>query len=206
MAARYGARDGPVCVLCGDSCDCGLDGVGIDAVTEDGICVLPELHHFEIKVVPGRVVRGGSFKTKEPAESNGGERFLPIVEEYYGKRVTHISAELVTSWPVEAGPTGSQLWHRDTEGGDKQVRAMCYLTDVTLENGPLCYVPRSIHNKRDFGRHTDKQFEKLYPRGLWKFCTGPKGTVILFDTMGYHKGLPNLKGRREALIFTYHTR
>jgi ectoine hydroxylase-related dioxygenase (phytanoyl-CoA dioxygenase family) len=206
MVARYNARDGPVCVLRGGPRIRGFPGVGIDAVIEDGISVLPELHQFEVRVVSGRVVRGGQFKIKEPALTDGAERFLPIVEEYYGKPVSRISAELVSSWPVENPPTGSQLWHRDTEGGDKQVRAMCYLTDVTLDDGPLCYVPGSIHNKRDFGRYTDKQFEKLYPRELWKFCTGPKGTVILFDTMGFHKGLTNLKGRREALVFTYHAR
>jgi ectoine hydroxylase-related dioxygenase (phytanoyl-CoA dioxygenase family) len=173
-------------------------------VIRDGVLVLPELHHFEVKVVAGgRVVRGGQFKIKEPALSDGGQRFLPLVEEYYGKPVKSIGVELISSWPVEHPPTASQLWHRDTEGGDKQVRAMCYLTDVTLENGPFCYVPGSIANKRDYGRHSDKQFEKLYPRDMWKTYTGPKGTVILFDTMGYHRGLPNKSGKREALVFTY---
>jgi ectoine hydroxylase-related dioxygenase (phytanoyl-CoA dioxygenase family) len=173
---------------------------------KDGICVLPELHHFEIKVVPGRVVRGGSFKVKEPALEDGADRFLAIAEEYYGKPVTSVSAELVTSKPTDDAPFGSQLWHRDTEGGEKQLRAMCYLTDVTLENGPFCYVPGSIANKRDFGRFSDKQFEKLYPSDMWVTYTGPKGMVILFDTMGFHRGLPNKKGVREALVFTYHAR
>jgi ectoine hydroxylase-related dioxygenase (phytanoyl-CoA dioxygenase family) len=175
------------------------------SLIRDGVYVLPELHFFEVKTIAGRVVRGGQFKIKEPALEDGADRFLDLVEAYYGKPVTSVSAEYITSWPVKDPPMGSQLWHRDTEGGPKQVRAMCYLTDVTLEDGPLCYVPRS-QNSEVFGRFTDKQFEKIYPRGLWKFCTGPKGTVILFDTMGYHKGLPNLSGKREALCFTYHVR
>jgi ectoine hydroxylase-related dioxygenase (phytanoyl-CoA dioxygenase family) len=172
-------------------------------VIRDGVLVLPELHQFEVKVVQGaRVVRGGQFKLKEPALTDGAERFLPIVEEYYGKPVTRITAELVSSWPTKDDPFGSQLWHRDTEGGSKQVRAMCYLTDVSLENGPFCYVPGSM-TWPDYMRMSDAEFERLAPRDTWQTYTGPKGTVILFDTMGYHCGLPNKSGKREALVFTY---
>jgi ectoine hydroxylase-related dioxygenase (phytanoyl-CoA dioxygenase family) len=173
---------------------------------KDGVFVLPELHYFEPRTISGRVVRGGQFKIKEPADSAGAEKFLPYVEAYYGRPVTSIAAELVTSWPTENMPFGSQLWHRDTEGGAKQLRAMCYLTDVDLENGPLCYVPGSTKSET-FGRFTDLEFDReVFPARLWQTYTGPRGTVILFDTMGFHRGLPNISGRREALCFTYHTR
>jgi ectoine hydroxylase-related dioxygenase (phytanoyl-CoA dioxygenase family) len=172
----------------------------------DGVIVLPDLHHFEPKTISGRVVRGGQFKLKEPADPTGAERFLPLVEAYYGHPAKRITAELITSWPVQEMPFGSQLWHRDTEGGPKQLRAMCYLTDVTLENGPLCYVPGSTKSET-FGRFTDEEFDReVYASGYWQTYTGPSGTVILFDTMGFHRGLPNVSGKREALCFTYHAR
>jgi ectoine hydroxylase-related dioxygenase (phytanoyl-CoA dioxygenase family) len=132
------------------------------------------------------------------------------VEAYYGKPVTSVSAELVTSWPTKDPPFASQLWHRDTEGGSKQVRAMCYLTDVTVENGPFCYVPGSQPGGRNdphlTSRLNDQTFAMLIPETEWVTYTGPRGMVILFDTMGYHRGLPNLSGKREALVFTYHAR
>jgi ectoine hydroxylase-related dioxygenase (phytanoyl-CoA dioxygenase family) len=173
------------------------------SLQHSGVLVLPELHHFEVKLVPGRVVRGGSFKIKEPADNSGGVKFLPLVEAYYGHPVKGITAEFITSWPVDGMPFGSQLWHRDTEGGAKQLRAMCYLTDVDLDGGPLCYVPGSTKSET-CGRFTDREFDReVYPERLWQTYTGPKGTVILFDTMGFHRGLPNVSGKREALCFTY---
>jgi hypothetical protein len=171
----------------------------------DGILALPDLHHFTTPAPIGRVKQGGNFKTKALVAHEGGIEFLSLVEAYYGHPVKSIEAELVTSWPTEDEPFGSQMWHRDTEGGPKQLRAMCYLSDVTIENGPLCYVPGS-HKSEVYGRFTDAEFEDIYPRDLWQTYTGPRGTVILFDTVGFHRGLPNVSGRREALCFTYHTR
>jgi ectoine hydroxylase-related dioxygenase (phytanoyl-CoA dioxygenase family) len=174
---------------------------------KDGVFALPDLHHFEPKTIDGRVVRGGRFKIKEPADSAGAEKFLPLVEAYYGHSVKGITAELITSWPTSDDPFGSQLWHRDTEGGSKQVRAMCYLSDVTLENGPFCYVPGSQPGGRNDPHLTSRlncgAFAMLIPEKEWVTYTGPRGTVILFDTMGYHRGLPNVSGKREALCFTY---
>ncbi len=174
------------------------------ALLEDGVCVLPDLYHFEPKTIAGRIVRGGQFKTKEPVDPAWGLEFLPLVEGYYGSPYGgRMTAELITSWPVKDYPLGSQLWHRDTEGGKKCLRAMVYLCDVTLENGPLCYVPGTQGWTANFERMCDEDFEKIVPREQWQIYTGPKGTTILFDIMGYHRGLPNLSGKREALCFTY---
>jgi len=168
----------------------------------DGIEVLLPLYPFEIPKLLGRVTRGGNFKTKALADPVDAYHFLHRVVEYYGGSPTRITAEYITSWPVEDAPFGSQLWHRDTEGGARCVRAMVYLTDVTIDDGPLCYAPDTRELDLGSNRVSDEEFAK---HGLPTLTlTGPKGTAILFDIMGYHKGLPNVKGRREALCFTYY--
>jgi hypothetical protein len=84
----------------------------VETLLKDGVLALPELHHFEPKTISGRVVRGGQFKTKEPCDPTGGEVFLPYVEAYYGGLPSGITAELITSWPVQEMPFGRRLPRR----------------------------------------------------------------------------------------------
>lgn len=182
----------------------------VEKLRLDGVAVLPELHIIPVPLATGRVVRGGNFKTKTQLRPDGGERFLPYAEAYYGHAPKSVSAELVTSWPTEGAPFGSQLWHRDTENGPNCLRAMVYLTDVTMQNGPFCFVPGSHQGGRldpkVCDRFPDWGFEEIIPKEHWETYEGPRGSVILFDTMGYHRGLPNVSSRREALVFTYNVR
>ena len=105
----------------------------------------------------------------------------------------------------------SQLWHFDRE--DRFIlKIFVYLSDVDRGAGPFTYAP-GTHKKGSFSsispaffdedgvrRTTDEQMSNAYPRENWRVCTGKKGSVILADTRGFHKGGEARTGDR--LMFT----
>jgi hypothetical protein len=92
------------------------------------------------------------------------------------------------------------LWHRDLD--DRRIfKLFIYFTDVGEGDGPLIYAP-STHadgsvkrTPETFGeegtsarRSNDVQMNAVVPKEKWIAATGPRGTAILVDTRGYHKG------------------
>jgi len=75
-----------------------------------------------------------------------------------------------------------------------------YITDVTSETGPHCFVkgsqgrlPKEIN--RD-GRFEDKIIEQIYGKENMLEICGKKGSIIAVDTRGFHKGKDLLNGKR----------
>ena len=111
-------------------------------------------------------------------------------------------------------------WHRDTLVSH-QFKAILYLSDVTSNNGPFQYV-RGSNRKRSllkaffrgestFGktRFSDAEIQThldLEGNDVMTF-TGKKGTLLLVDTKGIHRGMPLSTGHRYALTtyFWKHT-
>jgi len=77
------------------------------------------------------------------------------------------------------------------------------LTDVDEGAGPLTYAPGThaqgtvktvVESKwvregaTDVRRSDDAQMDVVVPKRSWITAIGPKGTVVLADTRGYHKG------------------
>jgi hypothetical protein len=97
-----------------------------------------------------------------------------------------------------SGPRQSQLWHRDRE--DRLILKMfVYLNDIPEGGGPFTYAPGThekgtIHTTPEWfdeggvRRSTDEQMAKVVPAERWITAVGKKGTIILADTHGYHKG------------------
>jgi hypothetical protein len=118
------------------------------------------------------------------------------------------------TFPTQAPPRESQLWHRDPE--DRYVLKMfVYLTDVDEGAGPLTYAPgthaqgtvktavesRLVREGQVKAyRSDDAQMNAVVPRRQWITAIGPKGTVVLADTRGYHKG--GLARERERILYT----
>lgn len=117
--------------------------------------------------------------------------------------------------PDKLGSGGG--WHRDSFL--PQYKAICYLTDVSEKNGPFEYVPGShrLIPKVNFGlkavtrdcanstRYTQESIDE-YCRTMGvesKFFVAKKGTVILCDTSGLHRGRPIMEGIRYALTNYY---
>lgn len=108
-------------------------------------------------------------------------------------------------------------WHRDSPF-THQFKAILYLTDVTEENGPFEYIKGTHHQKslretaKFLGvptsnyRFTPEQIINLEDAGLIpkrSTITGKKGTLLLADVRGLHRGKPLLQGQRMAITRYY---
>jgi hypothetical protein len=115
------------------------------------------------------------------------------------------------NYPTEAPPQISQLWHRDPEDL-RLIKAFIYLVDVDDQCGPFTYIPRT----HPFGaesasgqrfdkkkRIADDRMGRVFPEASWRVCTGAANTMILADTLGYHRGGKPSVGRRILMTFTY---
>ena len=103
-------------------------------------------------------------------------------------------------------------------------KVMLYLNDVTLENGPTCYIPgthvmNELRRKKEFEwgpavspgdpsqkphltNFTDEELGELVDHQLP--VVGPAGTLVLFDTWGVHRGLSPLPGRERHVLVNYY--
>ena len=131
-------------------------------------------------------------------------KLLEVIASYFGlwPSLYYISAWL--HYPTEGTERVSQLWHRDPE--DLQViKVFIYLDDVNENGGPFSYIPgtqpfgyrtaaaREVKKKK---RLTDAEIGRGFPPDSWKVCTGSASTMILADTVGYHRGGKPTVGRR----------
>lgn len=106
-------------------------------------------------------------------------------------------------------------WHRDAFL--RQFKAILYLTDVSLSNGPFQMIQNSQkinYVMRDIGaggleysqyRISEKQVNLILGNSLERLKTyaAPAGTLILVDTSTIHRGMPILDGERLALTNYY---
>lgn len=124
-------------------------------------------------------------------------------------------AGMITAAPDNLG--SGEGWHRDAFFG--QFKAILYLTDVSIDNGPFEYVLYSHHLARKYSdryRHetplhttriTSEAVQNLTdaePDRLRTIC-GKAGTLVLCDTTGIHRGHPIASGKRYALTNYYYT-
>jgi hypothetical protein len=124
-------------------------------------------------------------------------RLLDLANAYLGM---WSKLEYVDVWYTAPAGTderrASQRWHRDFN--DRHLlKAFLYLVDVDEQTGPLEYVPRSAPGGeleqlwpwRPLGENypPDDEFaERVNGRSVT--FTAPKGTVILCNTSGFHRG------------------
>ncbi len=105
-------------------------------------------------------------------------------------------------------------WHRDSLGF--QFKAMLYLSDVTMNNGPFQYF-RGSHRRfyklrnyiadlsqgfSDIVRYSDENVSKLKQEDLIT-GTAKAGDLVLFNSSGLHRGMPTRAGVRYALTIYF---
>jgi len=138
-------------------------------------------------------------------------KLLEIVSGYLGLWPCLHAVGAWLNYPTDAPPEQSQLWHRDPEDL-KLVKVFIYLDEVDERCGPFTYIPRT----HPFGAETaiaqklerkkrvpDDRMNRVFPPEAWRVCTGPAHTMILADTVGYHRGGKPVAGRRILITFTY---
>jgi hypothetical protein len=105
-------------------------------------------------------------------------------------------------------------WHRDSLGF--QFKAMLYLSDVTMDNGPFQFF-RGSHRRfyklrnylfdlsqgfSDIVRYSDEHVSKLPQEDLIT-GTAKAGDLVLFNSSGVHRGMPTRGGVRYALTIYF---
>jgi hypothetical protein len=139
------------------------------------------------------------------------KKLLETVSLYLGlwPRLHAIGAWL--NFPTEGEATEAQLWHRDPEDL-RLIKVFIYLNDVNEKRGPFCYIPRThpfsegaaiVPPHTDIKRITDAEMRQTFPPETWLSCTGPAKTMILADTVGYHRGGKPAESNRILVTFTY---
>ena len=134
-----------------------------------------------------------------------------VVMAYLDMRGKYYYHTLNRTNPVEKGaiPQKSQRWHRDPE--DKKLcKIFLYLTDVDETAGPFMYIAHSAYGMKysnvfpqrpPIGYYPkDGEVERVIDPKDIMTLTGKKGTLILCDTTGLHKG--GYATEKERLMFT----
>lgn len=115
-----------------------------------------------------------------------------------------------TAFTQVASDEAAQLYHFDMDR-IKWLKFFFYLSDVTTETGPHCYVAGSQKAgagasellSRGYVRIPDEDMAKHYPKEAFVEITGPRGTIVAVDTRGFHKGKPLSTGERLLLQLEY---
>lgn len=145
------------------------------------------------------------------AQFHGDEHLRCIGQQVLGTKLK-VAATLAARLDAQPGNLGSgQGWHRDSLYG--QFKAIVYLSDVGIDNGPFEILAGShhlswqIHDILRFGldptnsRLSDTFAKRIVESRPWAFrrVTAPAGTAIVVNTNAIHRGSPILAGRRYAL-------
>jgi hypothetical protein len=111
--------------------------------------------------------------------------------------------------------TGTRGYHFDSY--NSQYKAFVYLTDVPDESyGPYSYIKgshRKSYPRRRFeglinktrGNNPTAAISMFYDDDDIVTFTAPKGTLIISDQTGYHRGMPQEGGRERMLVSNSYT-
>ena len=117
---------------------------------------------------------------------------------------------------VEGNIGSGEGWHRD--GYNFQYKAMLYLSDVGINNGPFQIISKSnnifqalfdnilVNKDFDNTRYSESEVFKIINKNptRLKTITGMAGTLLLVDTSNIHRGAPIQTGERFALTNYYY--
>lgn len=115
-----------------------------------------------------------------------------------------------TDYSKEANDESATMWHFDLDY-IRWLNFFFYLTDVTPESGPHAFV-RGTHRplriprkllRRGYARITDDEIKTNYDTEDILQFVGKKGTLIVEDTRGLHKGTAVQKGARLLMQFSF---
>ncbi len=111
-----------------------------------------------------------------------------------------------TNFQSEPDAEAAQFYHFDLDR-PKWMKIFCYLTDVGPDNGPHCFVRGSHRNSgipwnlraKGYARLGDDDVENTFGKDRIEMFTASRGTILLEDSRGLHKGLHVRSGDRLML-------
>ena len=137
------------------------------------------------------------------------KEFIELADAYLETRPI---CDLIASWksfPTENNflrNKAAQMYHFDMDR-IKFIKFFIYLTDVSEDTGPHCYIKSSHRNLpknlRSDGRFDDQDIIAHYTKSNVIEICGKSGSIIAVDTRGLHKGKPLEKGERQLIQFEY---
>ncbi|NEO51250.1 MAG: phytanoyl-CoA dioxygenase family protein [Moorea sp. SIO4A3] len=129
------------------------------------------------------------------------QSLLAVAQEYLNCSPVLDLVALWWSAPFHGKGTSlaAQEYHHDMDR-IKFLKVFIYLTNVNSENGPHCYVKGShIRKPKELvfdGRKSDATIGLHYLESEIHELCGPRGTIIIADTRGFHKGKTLTSGNR----------
>ena len=127
-----------------------------------------------------------------------------FVRSYWGKPVVLAQSIGMRLEPAAGLPDyGAFQWHHDAK--HKQVKVMVLLTDVPDDGQRMDYLPGTNRDWRSPKGYAASRFSDQMVRryGEPVRCSGPAGTVVIFDTNGLHRGNRNAGPRRDVWVHHY---
>lgn len=134
---------------------------------------------------------------------------LTLAQHYLGSlpRVDVLSMWWQTYYSSQPDSFAAQLYHFDMDR-IKWLKVFIYLTDVGTTDGPHQFISGSHRTggipepllQKGYSRHTDDEVFAYYPREKEISFTAPKGTIIIEDTRGLHKGNPVMPDGTSRLV------
>lgn len=130
------------------------------------------------------------------------ELFVDVVNAYVGMHCVVSGIVAYRTQPIPDAPRGAFLWHYDNT--PRQVKAICYLTEVDEDDGPLVFV-KGTHRLRPVAPTFDETRidEAEVPADGRVVCVGKPGTVVLIDSSGIHRATPNVRRHRDVVSAIY---
>jgi len=132
---------------------------------------------------------------------------LAVAQAYLGCLPVLSSVHMLWSTPAHLAENAreelAQMYHFDMDRL-KWLKFFFYLTEVTSERGPHCFIAKSHRTGRQlpallargYVRYPDQELEPYFPAADRIELTGPAGTLFAVDTRGYHKGITPRTGDR----------
>jgi ectoine hydroxylase-related dioxygenase (phytanoyl-CoA dioxygenase family) len=148
---------------------------------------------------------------------------LNVQRILFDSSIIHFAQTYLNSYPVidnisswwsfpSAVPdkNAAQWWHFDLER-PKWLKFFFFLTDCTLENGAHCFVKGSHKNgginwslrKRGYERLSDQDVNNFFPKANIVDIVSKKGSLLIEDTRGLHKGRHLIKDNRFLIQIQY---
>lgn len=132
-----------------------------------------------------------------------------LVQAAHGAPIDHTQ----TCAYVNRGVTGTRGYHSDSLFSSNY-KAFLYLTDVeSKRDGPYCYIRKSNRFAPQFAPFIKKWNRVMgnldtnapvVPEVLEEVCLADKGTLIVSDQRGFHRGWPQAPdGERVLLMFQF---
>lgn len=137
---------------------------------------------------------------------------LGVSQAYFGAKpiLDALAMWWSTTFSRTASSEAAQLYHFDMER-IRWLKWFIYLTDVDALRGPHCFV-RGSHRmgrkptpliQRGYQRILDSDMASHFPAEDLLEITGPKGSIFVEDTSGFHKGKHPVAGPRLVLEIEY---